>query len=75
MSGDSRAKQARELRRAVQAAGGSTERTREGHLRVTGPTGSAVVGSDLHGRALRNAHAQIRALAGLDLRSRPGKRA
>lgn len=74
MAGDSRAKQARELCRAVKAAGGSTERTQEGHLRVTGPAGSAVVGADLYGRALHNARTQIRALAGLDIRPRPGRK-
>lgn len=70
MSGDSRAKQTRELHKAVKAAGGRVERTSDGHLRVHGPAGHAVVGSDLHGRARRNAHAEIRRLAGLDLRTR-----
>lgn len=44
-----RTKEARELADEVTAAGGTVEINGEGHLRVTGPLGTAVVGSKLSG--------------------------
>lgn len=43
-----RGKEAREIADEVQAAGGSVEILANGHLRVTGPGGSAVIGSKLN---------------------------
>ena len=38
-----RSKEAKEIVTAVQRAGGQVERTASGHLKITGPAGSAVV--------------------------------
>jgi hypothetical protein len=38
-----RSKEAKEIVAAVQRAGGQVERTASGHLKVTGPAGSAIV--------------------------------
>jgi hypothetical protein len=40
-----RSKEAKEIVTAVQRAGGQVERTASGHLKITGPAGSAVVAS------------------------------
>ena len=40
-----RSKEAKEIAAAVQRAGGQVERTASGHLKVTGPAGSAIVAS------------------------------
>jgi|SRR5215211_5322167 len=40
-----RSKEAKEIVAAVQRAGGQVERTASGHLKVIGPTGSAIVAS------------------------------
>jgi hypothetical protein len=66
-----RSKEAKEIVAAVQRAGGQVERTASGHLKVIGPTGSAVVASAPNagragGRAVHNTLATIR--------SRPGYR-
>jgi hypothetical protein len=40
-----RSKEAKEIAAAVRRAGGQVERTASGHLKVIGPTGSAIVAS------------------------------
>lgn len=66
--GRPRSKEARKLIAAVEAAGGVVERTGQGHLKVTGPGGVAIVGSDLTGNAAwRNTLATIRNKAGIDV--------
>jgi hypothetical protein len=67
-----RSKEAREIAAAVQRAGGQVERTASGHLKVIGPTGSAIVASAPNagragGRAFHNTLATIRNKTGLDL--------
>jgi hypothetical protein len=59
-------------RRAVQRAGGQVERTASGHLKVTGPTGAAIVASAPNagragGRAVHNTLATIRSKTGLQV--------
>ena len=54
-----RSKEAKEIVTAVQRAGGQVERTASGHLKITGPAGSAVVASAANagrasGRAVYN---------------------
>ncbi len=56
----------------MRRAGGQVERTAGGHLKVTGPTGSAVVASSPNsgrtgGRAVHNTLATIRSKTGLDV--------
>lgn len=61
-----RGKHARNLSKAVIAAGGAVTLTAGGHLRVTGPLGVAVVGSCHQGfHSLKNAVSQIRRSTGL----------
>ncbi len=61
-----RSKEARELAAAITAADGSVELTTRGHLKVTGPAGTAIVASDLAtGRTLANTWATITAKTGL----------
>jgi hypothetical protein len=48
-----RSKEAKEIVAAVQRAGGQVERTASGHLKVTGPTGSAIVASATASRTSR----------------------
>jgi hypothetical protein len=65
-----RSKEAKEIVAAVRRAGGQVERTASGHLKVTGPAGSAVVASAPNpgrtgGRAVHNTLATIRAKTGL----------
>jgi hypothetical protein len=67
-----RSKEAKEIVAAVQRAGGQVERTASGHLKVTGPAGSAIVasapsGSRTGGRAIHNTLATIRSKTGLDV--------
>jgi cold shock CspA family protein len=65
-----RSREAREIARAVELAGGTVERTANGHLKVTGPEGVAVVASapdtgHQGGRALANTWATITRETGL----------
>ncbi|HEX2745519.1 MAG TPA: hypothetical protein VHO07_02965, partial [Streptosporangiaceae bacterium] len=61
-----RSKEARELAAAITAAGGSVALTTRGHLKITGPAGTANVASDLAtGRTLANTWATITAKTGL----------
>jgi hypothetical protein len=67
-----RSKQAKQIAAAVQRAGGQVERTASGHLKVTGPTGSAVIASAPNagragGRAVHNTLATIRSKTGLQV--------
>jgi hypothetical protein len=67
-----RSKEAKEIVAAVQRAGGQVERTASGHLKVIGPSGSAVVASAPNagrtgGRAVRNTLATIRSKTGLEV--------
>jgi hypothetical protein len=57
---------------AVQRAGGQVERTASGHLKVIGPTGSAIVASAPNagragGQAVHNTLATIRGKTGLQV--------
>jgi hypothetical protein len=66
-----RSKEAKEIVAAVQRAGGQVERT-SGHLKVIGPTGSAIVASAPNagragGRAVHNTLATIRSKTGLQV--------
>jgi hypothetical protein len=65
-----RSKEARELARAVARAGGTTELTSRGHLKITGPTGVAIApsapGTDRQGgRSLLNTWATVARETGL----------
>lgn len=65
-----RSKEARDIARAVVAAGGTVERTAKGHLKITGPMGVAVVASapdtgHQGGRAPANTWATITDKTGL----------
>ena len=67
-----RSKEAKEIVAAVQRAGGQVERTASGHLKVIGPTGSAIVASAPNtgragGRAVHNTLATIRSKTGLEV--------
>jgi hypothetical protein len=67
-----RSKEAKQIVAAVQRAGGQVERTASGHLKVTGPTGSAIVASAPNagrggGRAVHNTPASIRSKTGLQV--------
>jgi hypothetical protein len=62
-----RSKEAKQIVAAVQRAGGQVERTASGHLKVIGPTGSAIVASAPNagragGRAVHNTLAEQLAL-------------
>jgi hypothetical protein len=62
----------------VQRAGGQVERTASGHLKITGPAGSAVVASAPNagragGRAVQNTLATIRSKTGWRCET-PGRR-
>lgn len=52
-----RTKEAREIADQVKAAGGAVELNGRGHLKVTGPLGSIVIGSLIDGAG---AHDQVR---------------
>ena len=65
-----RSKEAREIAKAVARAGGSVERTGKGHLKITGPKGTAIIASAPDtgrqgGRALANTWATITDKTGL----------
>jgi hypothetical protein len=65
-----RSKEAKQIVAAVQRAGGQVERTASGHLKVIGPTGSAIVASAPNagcagGWAVHNTLATIRGKTGL----------
>lgn len=62
-----RTKEARDIERAVVAAGGTVERTGKGHLKVKGPAGFAIVGSDPGSNAMRATLRTIKQKAGLQL--------
>ena len=67
-----RSKEAKQIVAAVQRAGGQVERTASGHLKVIGPTGSAIVASAPNagrtgGRAVHNTLATIRSKTGLQV--------
>ena len=67
-----RSKEAKEIVAAVQRAGGQVERTASGHLKVIGPTGSAIVASAPNagragGRAVHNTLAMLRSKTGLQV--------
>ena len=67
-----RSKEAKEIVAVVQRAGGQVERTASGHLKVTGPAGTAIVASAPNtgrtgGRAVSNTLATIRSKTGLDV--------
>jgi hypothetical protein len=65
-----RSKEARDIAKAVEEAGGTVERTAKGHLKVTGPAGTATVASapdsgHQGGRALANTWATLTRETGL----------
>jgi hypothetical protein len=63
--GRGRTKEARELARAVAAAGGVVERTGKGHLKITGPSGTAIVASDPGSNSMAQTLRTIRRETGL----------
>lgn len=64
-----RSKHARDICKAVRAAGGTVAVTANGHLLVRGPGGLATVGSSGDSwRATANAVSTIKRCAGLDVR-------
>lgn len=66
-----RTKEAREIADEVIAAGGSIELTAIGHLKVTGPAGTAIVQSELTGPgAYKMVTRTIARYAGLRIRER-----
>jgi len=66
-----RTRDALRMARAVEAAGGTVERTANGHLKVVGPSGFAIVGSSYGSRrSWKNAIADVRKHAGLNLKGR-----
>lgn len=71
-----RSKEAREITAAVEKAGGTVTVTEQGHLRVSGPQGDAIVGSasnsGKHSRA--NTRATIRRETGLLVVPVPAKK-
>lgn len=62
-----RTKEAAAIARAVQAAGGTVELTGKGHLKITGPAGLAIVGSDPGSNRLATAIRTIERNTGLTL--------
>jgi predicted RNA binding protein YcfA (HicA-like mRNA interferase family) len=65
--GRGRSKEARAIERAVVAAGGTVERTGQGHLKIRGPGGVAVVASDPGSNAMKTTLRTIERQAGLRL--------
>lgn len=70
-------KEAAEIARAVVAAGGQAERTKRGHMKVTGPAGVAFVPTKLGGGGGGTLHAVLSTIATkaglvLTLKRRPG---
>lgn len=73
-----RTKEAREIAETVQKAGGDVELTGKGHLKITGPDGTAIVASAPDtgrqgGRALVNTLATIQRETGLRVASDPAE--
>jgi len=66
-TGRGRTKEARAIEKAVIAAGGTVERTGNGHLKVTGPKGIAFTTSDPGNNAMRTALRTIERFTGLTL--------
>lgn len=66
-TGRGRSKEARDIERAVIRAGGTVERTAQGHLKITGPLGIAIVASDPGSNAMRTTLRTIERRAGLKL--------
>jgi len=66
-TGRGRSKEARDIERAVVRAGGTVERTGQGHLKITGPGGVAIVASDPGSNAMRTTLKTIERKAGLTL--------
>ena len=66
-TGRGRTKEARAVERAVIAAGGTVERTGNGHLKVRGPKGIAVTTSDPGNNSMRTALRTIEKFTGLKL--------
>lgn len=66
--GRARSKETRKLIRKITEAGGVVERTANGHLRVCGPTGVALIGSDFsRGHELTQVRLTLRRYAGLHI--------
>lgn len=63
-----RRKEARELIKRVEAAGGQIEEAGVGKLKVTGPAGTAYVGDNLQGKERIRAAKTIERHTGLELR-------
>ena len=67
--GTGRTKEARKLIKLIEAAGGTVERTGQGHLKVTGPAGVATVGGSVKaGRETMQALRTVERYTGLVLR-------
>jgi hypothetical protein len=62
-----RSKEAREIARAVERAGGTVTRTGQGHMKVTGPRGVAFIPSDPGNNRLALAYETIERCTGLVL--------
>jgi hypothetical protein len=60
-------KEARDIAKAVERAGGTVERTGQGHMKVTGPNGMAIVPSRPGNNRLGKAYETIARETGLDL--------
>lgn len=65
--GRGRTKEARAIEAAVLEAGGTIERTGNGHLKITGPLGVAFTTSDPGNNAMRTALRTIERYSGLKL--------
>jgi hypothetical protein len=66
-TGRGRTKEARAIEAAVIAAGGTIERTGNGHLKITGPLGVAFTTSDPGNNSMRTALRTIERYSGLTL--------
>ena len=66
-TGRGRTKEARAVEKAVIAAGGTVERTGNGHLKVRGPKGIAFTTSDPGNNAMRTSLREIERHTGLTL--------
>jgi hypothetical protein len=64
-----RTKEAKIIAKAVKAAGGNVELTSKGHLKITGPGGTAIVASKpgSYGHGMSTTLRTIRNKAGLDV--------
>ena len=66
---EAKTKEARRLVRLIEAAGHEVVLTRNGHLKVTGPTGIAIVQPDMSSpNGCRGVMAELNRHAGIDLR-------